>query len=244
MVELNEKEQLEELKEKIGDIKTDIANYIEDKFDDIFALINGRIEDICDEEQDEHFPDEEDEEDHEEYEERDVRDELTTEQAEEASVLSQDIASQIRRAGQNQENSDEEAPVVVISSPAPSLAENIKKQIDEVKTVATETPVSLTEQIAKQVANKNNIDVVVPPVSEGPVDIPQPAESAPRPLGLIIEELRSSVNTGVEETSAEKTEQLVEQAATQTPDVNATKASELAQDIKVQVLSNSIKKQL
>lgn len=239
MVELNEKEQLEELKEKIGDIKTDIANYIEDKFDDIFALINGRIEEICDEEQDGHFPDEED---HEEYEERDVRDELTTEQAEEASVLSRSIASQIQRA--SQENSDEEAPVVVINSPAPSLAENIKKQIDEVKTVATETPVSLTEQIAKQVADKNNIAVVVPTASEGIVDIPQPVEAAPRPLGQIIEELRSSVKTGVDATSAEKTEQLVEQAATQTPDANATKASALAQDIKVQVLSDSIKKQL
>ncbi|MGH1263283.1 hypothetical protein ACQVWE_13360 [Bacillus cereus] len=242
MVELNEKEQLEELKEKIGDIKTDIANYIEDKFDDIFALINGRIEEICDEEQDEHFPDEEDEEDHEEYEERDVRDELTTEQAEEATVLSGSIASQIQRA--NQENSDEEAPVVVINSPAPSLAENIKKQIDEVKTVATETPMNLTEQIAKQIADKNNIAVVAPAASEGPVDIPQPAELVPRPLGQIIEELRSTVNTGVEATSVEKTEQLVEQAAAQTSDGNATEASKLAQDLKVQVLSSSIKKQL
>ncbi|MDA1616385.1 hypothetical protein PDK03_07210 [Bacillus cereus group sp. TH204-1LC] len=239
MVELNEKEQLEELKEKIGDIKSDLVIHIEEQFNEIFALINGRIEDICDEEQNEHFPDEED---HEEYEERDVCDELTTEQAEEASVLSRSIASQIQRA--SQENSDEEAPVVVINSPAPSLAENIKKQIDEVKTVATETPVSLTEQIAKQVADKNNIAVVVPAASEGIVDIPQPVEAAPRPLGQIIEELRSSVKTGVDATSAEKTEQLVEQAATQTPDANATKASELAQDIKVQVLSDSIKKQL
>ncbi|MEC3460035.1 hypothetical protein P9131_29065, partial [Bacillus thuringiensis] len=81
MVELNEKEQLEELKEKIGDIKADIANYIEDKFDDIFALINGRIEELCDTEHDDDFSDEED---HEEYEERDVRDELTHEQEEQA----------------------------------------------------------------------------------------------------------------------------------------------------------------
>ncbi|MCU5076839.1 hypothetical protein OB985_04445 [Bacillus cereus] len=235
MVELNEKEQLEELKEKIGEIKTDIANYIEDKFDDIFALINGRIEEICDEEHDDEFEDH-DEEEQDEYEERDVRDELTSEQAEEASVLSQSIASQIQRAGQNQENSDEEAPVVV-NSPAPSLAESIKKQIDEVKTVATETPVNLAEQIAKQVADKNNIAVVVPATSEGIVDIPQPVEAAPRPLGQIIEELRSSVKTGVDATSEEKTEQLVEQAATQTP-------SGLAQDIKVQALSDSIKKQL
>ncbi|PFB64507.1 hypothetical protein [Bacillus cereus] len=240
MVELNEKEQLEELKEKIGDIKTDIANYIEDKFDDIFALINGRIEEICDEEHDDDYSDEE--EDREEYEERDVRDELTPEQAAEATVLSGSIASQIQRA--NQENSDEEAPVVVINSPAPSLAENIKKQIDEVKTVATETPVNLTEQIAKQIADKNNIAVVAPAASEGLVNIPQTTESAPRPLGLIIEELRSTVNTGVEATSVEKTEQLVEQAAAQTSDGNATEASKLAQDIKVQVLSSSIKKQL
>ncbi|MGM2632348.1 hypothetical protein [Bacillus cereus group sp. Bce040] len=241
MVELNEKEQLEELKEKIGDIKTDIANYIEDKFDDIFALINGRIEEICDEEHDDEFEDH-DEEEQEEYEERDVRDELTSEQAAEATVLSGSIASQIQRA--NQENSDEEAPVVVINSPAPSLAEDIKNQIDGIKTVATETPLSLTEQIAKQVADKNNIAVVAPAASEGLVDIPQPIEATPRPLGQIIEELRSGVNAGVEATSVEKTEQLVEQAATQTPDANATQASELAQDIKVQVLSNSIKKQL
>ncbi|MDR4176978.1 hypothetical protein, partial [Bacillus thuringiensis] len=231
----------EELKEKIGDIKADIANYIEDKFDDIFALINGRIEELCDTEHDDDFSDEED---HEEYEERDVRDELTHEQEEQAAVLSQNIASQIQQTNQNQENSDEDAPVVVISSPAPSLAENIKKQIDEVKTVATETPVSLTEQIAQQVADKNNLAVVAPAMSEGPVDIPQPAEGAPRPLGQIIEELRNSVNTGVDATSVEKTEQLVEQAATQTPDVNTIKASGLAQDIKVQVLSDSIKKQL
>ncbi|PFP65305.1 hypothetical protein COK00_11945 [Bacillus cereus] len=237
MVELNEKEQLEELKEKIGDIKTDIANYIEDKFDDIFALINGRIEEICDEEHDDDYSDEE-----EDHEERDVRDELTPEQAAEATVLSGSIASQIQRA--NQENSDEEAPVVVINSPAPSLVENIKKQIDEVKTVATETPVNLTEQIAKQIADKNNIAVVAPAASEGLVDIPQTTESAPRPLGLIIEELRSTVNTGVEATLVEKTEQLVEQAAAQTSDGNATEASKLAQDIKVQVLSSSIKKQL
>lgn len=227
MVELTEKEQLEELKEKIGDIKNDIANYIEDKFDDIFALINGRIEEICDEEHDDEFEDH-DEEEQEEYEERDVRDELTSEQAAEATVLSTSIASQIQRA--NQENSDEEAPVVVIASPAPSLAENIKNQIDGVKTVATETPVNLTEQIAKQIADKNNIAVVVPAASEGVVDIPQPTEATPRPLGQIIEELRSGVNAGVEATSVEKTEQLVEQAA--------------AQDIKVQVLSDSIKKQL
>ncbi len=239
MVELNEKEQLEELKEKIGDIKADIANYIEDKFDDIFTLINGRIEELCDEENGDDFSDEED---HEEYEERDVRDELTPEQEAEATVLSGSISSQIRRT--DQENSDEEAPVVVINSPAPSLAEDIKNQIDGVKTVATETPINLTEQIAKQVADKNNIAVVAPAASEGLVDIPQPTEAASRPLGQIIEELRNSVNTGVEATSAEKTEQLVEQAATQTPDVNTTKASELAQDIKVQVLSDSIKKQL
>ncbi|MEC4620869.1 hypothetical protein VST04_22515 [Bacillus paranthracis] len=241
MVELNEKEQLEELKEKIGEIKTDIANYIEDKFDDIFALINGRIEEICDEEHDDEFEDH-DEEEQEEYEERDVRDELTSEQAAEATVLSASIASQIQQA--NQENSDEEAPVVVISSPAPSLAEDIKNQIDGIKTVATETPVNLTEQIAKQIADKNNIAVVVPAMSEGIADIPKSTEETPRPLGQIIEELRSGVNAGVEATSVEKTEQLVQQAATQTPDANATKASELAQDIKVKVLSDSIKKQL
>ncbi|MDA1977052.1 hypothetical protein PDL67_10900 [Bacillus cereus] len=241
MVELNEKEQLEELKEKIGEIKTDIANYIEDKFDDIFALINGRIEEICDEEHDDEFEDH-DEEEQDEYEERDVRDELNSEQAAEATVLSASIASQIQRA--NQENSEEEAPVVVINSPAPSLAEDIKNQIDGIKTVATETPVNLTEQIAKQIADKNSIAVVVPAASEGIVDIPKPTEATPRPLGQIIEELRSGVNAGVEATSAEKTEQLVEQAATQTPDTNTTKASELAQDIKVKVLSDSIKKQL
>lgn len=237
MVELNEKEQLEELKEKIGDIKSDLVIHIEEQFNEIFALINGRIEEICDEEHDE-----EEQEEYEEYEERDVRDELTSEQAAEATVLSASIASQIQRV--NQENSDEEAPVVVINSPAPSLAEDIKNQIDGVKTVATETPVNLTEQIAKQIADKNSIAVVVPAASEGIVDIPKPTEATPRPLGQIIEELRSGVNAGVEATSAEKTEQLVEQAATQTPDANATKASELAQDIKVQVLSNSIKKQL
>lgn len=83
--------------------------------------------------------------------------------------------------------------------------------------------------------------MVVPAASEGIVDIPKPTEATPRPLGQIIEELRSGVNAGVEATSAEKTEQLVEQAATQTPDTNTTKASELAQDIKVKVLSDSIK---
>lgn len=130
MVELNEKEQLEELKEKIGDIKSDLVIHIEEQFNEIFALINGRIEEICDEEHDDEFEDH-DEEEQEEYEERDVRDELTSEQAAEATVLSASIASQIQRV--NQENSDEEAPVVVINSPAPSLAEDIKNQIDGVK---------------------------------------------------------------------------------------------------------------
>ncbi|HDR4737052.1 TPA: hypothetical protein QCR36_004105 [Bacillus cereus] len=240
MVELNEKEQLEELKGKINDIKGDLIIHIEEQFNDIFALINGRIEEICDAEHDDEFEDPEEEQ--EEYEERDVRDELTSEQEEEATVLSASIASQIQRA--NQENSDEEAPVVVVNSPAPSLAEDIKNQIEGVKTVVTETPVSLTEQIAKQVADKNNLAVVAPTMSEGLVDIPQATESAPRPLGLIIEELRNSVNTGVEATSVEKTEQLVEQAALQTTDDNAAQTSELVQNIKVQVLSDSIKKQL
>lgn len=241
MVELNEKEQLEELKEKVAELKADLTSYIDDKFDDIFGLINGRIEEICDAEHDDEFEDH-DEEEQEEYEERDVRDELTPEQEEEATVLSSSIASQIQRT--NQENSDEEAPVVVINSPAPSLAEDIKNQIEGVKTVVTETPVNLTEQIAKQIADKNNLAVVAPTMSEGPVDIPQATESAPRPLGQIIEELRNSANTGVEATSAEKTEKLIEQAASQTTENDAEQTSELAQNIKVQVLSDSIKKQL
>ncbi|MBG0967696.1 hypothetical protein [Bacillus sp. SRB3LM] len=241
MVELNEKEQLEELKGKINDIKGDLIIHIEEQFNDIFALINGRIEEICDAEHDDEFEDH-DEEEQEEYEERDVRDELAPEQEEEATVLSASIASQIQRA--NQVNSDEEAPVVVINSPAPSLAENIKNQIDGVKAVVTETPVSLTENIAKQVADKNNLAVVAPTMSEGPVDIPQATESVPRPLGLIIEELRNGVNTGVDATSAEKTEELIEQAASQTTEKDAEQTSELAQNIKVQVLSDSIKKQL
>lgn len=231
--------RLEEVKREVEEIKGNIIDFINDKFEDVFTLINERIEVLEaeyeeDEEEDE-YPDLEDT-DIEEDEEDEEEEELSIQERVNRSLLSASVRNQLQVVPEGTETP------VVASTPTPSLNEIIAKQL---RGEATPAPtISLTEQIAQQVSAQQNLTVVAPALSEGPVEVTEPTVAPARPLGEIISELRNDVNSTVESESEETTNELVERAVSSTPDVDSDLNEDLAAKIRQQLLSNEIKKQL
>lgn len=241
-----DKQELENLKGIFEDIKADIKNYIEDKFDDIQAAIDGRIEELEDEE---HGGEDYDGEEESETQEPSAEERINI------SLLSQSIANQLQTVDRLPfpdidtdlpDATEEPSFVEVASAPASSLSELIKSQISEAQEVevAPAPTDNLASQIAEQVVEQDDLSVVAPATSEGPVEIPVPADAPVRPMNEIIQELRNSVNAEVETTSTEETDRLVEEVVSSKPDIDSDLDSDLSSEIRSQLLSSEIKKQL
>ncbi|MES9681612.1 hypothetical protein ABWK22_01525 [Gottfriedia acidiceleris] len=236
---------LSDIKTDIEELQAELVSLIGERFSVLYSTIENRIAEL---EEDDEIEDEDYEDEDESSEETSVQDRVN------ASLLAQTIANQLQTTGRLPEpdvDTDlpqvEEVPVVEIitSSPTLSLTELIKNQVttpvvEEAAPVTAEQNVTLSELVAKQVEEQNDLSVVVPATSEGPVEVATPETAPARPMNVIIEELRSSVNAEVETSSEEETNQLVEQAVTS----EEGSSTELSQQIKTQILSNEIKKQL
>lgn len=251
----SERQNLEELKEKVSEIQEELVNIIGAKFDAIHELIDERLDELELDDEDEDQEDyEEEESDEEEINEEDGEEEyLSIQQRLDAALLSQNIATQLQSVGEEPvvEVEVEAEPVaidftsepVVVEVKQSSLSDLIKNQVEAVNEEVVVPVLSLTEQIANQVSVKDNLTVVAPGLSDGPVEIPAPVAPAPRPLGAIIQELRESVEVDVDYASERETDQMVERM-TSSPDIDSDYSEDLAHKIRTQLVSNEIKKQL
>jgi len=227
---------LEDVKTKVQETKDEVLEIINEKFDDLFEIIDNRIAQL--EGDEDIFEDtDEDEEDVEIEEEEDTSVQDRVRQ----SLLTQQVANQIKAQSEVQEP----VAVVVPSTPAPSLSEMIKQQVNQEQT-ENAPAVNLTELIANQVNKQQDLSVVAPESIEDTIEVVEaPADEAQpvRNMSAIIAELRRDVNVEVEASTEQATEQLVQQAAAvQQPE--AETAQDLSKTIRQQILTNEVKKQL
>lgn len=236
---MSELEVLQNAKEKLEELKTEVLEIIEQKFNEAAVVINTQVNSLCS--NDEELPCEDDEEE-------------SAQEKLNQTLLSLQIRDQLNVVPKDEEVSID-APAVDVDrnsilrsalttwdsstkaseSPTLPLSELIKNQLTSTKESPEEDLVSV---IAKQRESQENLSVVSP--ENVAVSEPTPA----RPMTEIISELRNNVEVQVDSASQDTINQLTDQAATTTEN-NASDHSEgLAQAIATQVLSDQIKKQL
>ncbi|MCY9308755.1 hypothetical protein MOF23_07160 [Bacillus inaquosorum] len=221
-----ELEVLQNAKEKLEEVKNEVLEIIEQKFNEAAVVINTQINSLY--RNDEELPCEDEENDEEES----AQEKLNQ------TLLSLQIRNQLNVVPEDEEVSIDAPVVDVVASESPTipLSELIKNQL----TNTNESPEEdLASVIAKQRESQENLSVVSP--ENAAVSAPTPA----RPMTEIISELRNNVEVQVDSASQDTINQLTDQAATATPENDASDHSEgLAQAIATQVLSDQIKKQL
>lgn len=236
---MSELEVLQNAKEKLEELKTEVLEIIEQKFNEAAVVINTQINSLYS--NDEELPCEDDEE--ESAQEKLNQTLLSLQIRDQLNVVPEDEeVSMYAPAVEVDRNSIPRSALTTWDSstktsepPTPPLSELIKNQLTSTKESPEEDLVSV---IAKQRESQENLSVVSP--ENAAVSAPTPA----RPMTEIISELRNNVEVQVDSASQDTINQLTDQAATTPKNDASDHSKDLAQSIATQVLSDQIKKQL